>query len=162
MKRNNRQSGITMVEILIVTGIIVLLFTISTISLLNIRVSSSTSASTNVLISDIKAQQIKALAGDTEGRGVPDNYGVKIQSNKYTLFHGISYSASENTNFDVPVETGYQLSTTFPDATILFVPKSGEIENFTSGQNSVTLTNTSTGRTKTIQFNKYGTIISSN
>lgn len=162
MKRNNTQSGITMVEILIVTGIIVLLFTISTISLLNIRVSSSSSASTDVLISDIKAQQIKALAGDTEGRGTPDNYGVKIQNNIYTLFHGTSYSASDNTNFDVPVESGYQLSTTFPNTTILFSSKSGEIANFVPGQNSVTLTNTSTGRTKTIQLNKYGTIISSN
>lgn len=162
MKRSNTQSGITMVEILIVTGIIVLLFTISTISLLNIRVSSSSSASTDVLISDIKAQQIKALAGDTEGRGVPDNYGVKIQNDKYTLFHGLIYSASDNTNFDVPVETGYQLSTTFPNTTILFASKSGEIANFVSGQDSITLTNTSTGRTKTIQLNKYGTIISSN
>ncbi len=151
--------GLTLVELLIVVGILGLLFSITFISIFNVRVISTNSSTASVLTSDLKNQQIKAMVGDTEGRGTPDNYGVKILSNQYVLFHGASYNPADTTNFSVPVESGYTLSSTFPNTTILFASESGEIVGFVQGQNTITLTNTSSGKTKTLHFNKYGTII---
>lgn len=152
------QEGLTLVELLLVIGILGLLFSITFISVFNIRVISTNNSTTSIITSDLKNQQIKAMVGDTEGRGVPDNYGVKILSSQYVLFHGVNYNQADNTNFSVPVENGYTLSTTFPNSLMLFASGSGEIVGFVSNQNTITLTNTSSSRTKTLHFNKYGTI----
>lgn len=161
-KKFTNQRGVTLVELLLVMGIIATLFGITTINLLNARVGVSNSASTSVLISDIKSQQVKSMNGDTEGRGIPDSYGVNIQSNRYVLFHGISYLASDTANFNVPNDSGYTLTSTFPNNTIVFASMSGEIVGFVNGANSITTTNDSTGRSKTIQINKYGVITNVN
>lgn len=159
MKHNaSYQAGLTLVELLIVVGILGLLFSITFISIFNVRVISTNSSTASVITSDLKNQQIKAMVGDTEGRGVPDNYGVKILTNQYVLFHGVNYNPNDTTNFPVPVENGYTLSTTFANGTLLFASESGEIVGFLPAQNTITLTNTTTGKTKTIHFNKYGTI----
>lgn len=98
------------------------------------------------------------MAGDTEGRGVPDNYGVKILPTQYVLFHGTSYNPLDTSNFAVPVDTGYILTTTFPDSTILFASQSGELTEFIQNQDSITITYSSSGQSKTIHLNKYGTV----
>lgn len=153
------QEGLTLVELLIVVGILGVLFSITFISVFNVRVISTNSSTASVITSDLKNQQIKAMVGDTEGRGTPDNYGVKILSNQYILFHGSSYNPNDPANFSVPVENGYSLNTTFANGTILFAAASGEIVGFTTNQDTVTLTNTTSGKTRTLHFNKYGTII---
>ena len=152
------QVGLTLVELLLVVGILGLLFSIAFISIFNVRIISTNATTTSVITSDLKNQQIKAMVGDTEGRGTPDNYGIKILSNQYVMFHGTNYNSADTANFSVPVENGYTLSTTFPNTTVLFASESGEIVNFQSNQNTITLTNTSSNKTKTIHFNKYGTI----
>lgn len=155
------QQGLTLIEMVVVFGILAVLFSIGVVSISNTRIITSNNTSTAVLISDLKAQQIKAMAGDTEGRGTPDNYGVKILPDKYVLFHGTTYNSADNSNFDVPADTGYTLTTSFPNATISFALQSGEVAGFVEGQNEITITNTSTGHSKTVRLNKYGTIISS-
>ncbi len=152
------QVGLTLVELLLVVGILGLLFSIAFISIFNVRIISTNATTTSVITSDLKNQQIKAMVGDTEGRGTPDNYGIKILSTQYVMFHGTNYNPADTTNFSVPVENGYTLSTTFPNTTVLFASESGEIVDFQSNQNTITLTNTSSNKTKTIHFNKYGTI----
>lgn len=154
--------GFTLVEIILVIGIVSSLFGIAITSLSSARSLTVNNTSTTVIVSDIKTQQVKSMTGDTEGRGTPDSHGVKILSNQYVLFHGSSYNADDPSNAPIPAETGYQLSSTFPDTTILFASQSGEIVNFNQNQNSITITNTQSGQGKTILFNKYGTITSIN
>mgnify|MGYP001585673852 FL=1 len=152
------QKGLTLIELIVVIGILSVLFAIGTVAVSNIRVITSNSTSTSVIVSDFKTQQIKAMTGDTEGRGTPDNYGVKILSDRYVLFHGTLYDPANADNFIVPIESGYTLSSTFPNSFVLFAFESGELIGFVPNQNAVTLTNTSSGQSKTIQLNKYGTV----
>lgn len=156
------QNGLTLIEMLLVLGILSILFTISFISITNIRVVSGNNSLYTVVISDLKNQQVKAMTGDTEGRGVPDNYGVKIFSNKYVLFHGITYKPADTANFSIPVDTGYSLSTTFPNSTVLFASESGQLVGFVNNQNTITITSTPSGQTKTMHLNGFGTITSVN
>ncbi len=153
-----RQSGFTLIEILLVLGILGLLFGIGLLSIGNIQVVTQNNASSSVIISDLKTQQIKAMVGDTEGRGVPDNYGIKILSDRYILFHGMTYSATDTANFSIPIASGYTLASTFPSTTILFASNSGELVNFSQGQDTITVTHTASSKQQIIRLNKYGTI----
>lgn len=147
-----------MVELLLVMGILATLFGISTINLINLPAKTATETSVTVLISDIKSQQIKSMVGDTEGRGTPDNYGIKIEPDGYTLFHGQNFIATESSNFKIPNERNFSYSSTFSNNIIVFASGSGEILNFIEGQNSITNTNDSTGQSKTLEINKFGVI----
>lgn len=158
MKLLERQLGFTMVELLIVMGIMATLLGISMLSILSLSTTTKKEASTTLLISDIKSQQIKSMVGDTEGRGSPDSYGIIFQNNQYVLFHGESFDPDDQANFEVPIEEGFSLSSTFPDDTISFASGSGEILNFTEGQNTVTVTVTQTGEAKTVELNRLGAI----
>lgn len=151
------QMGLTLIEMIIVIGIVMALLGIAFLNISNIRVVSSGGSATTVLISDFKNQQIKAMTGDTEGRGVADNYGIKILPNRYVLFHGLSYIPSDTSNFTIPIDDGQVLSSTFQDDMIIFSSNSGELVNYLSGQDTVSIT-TNQGSTKVIQFNKYGTV----
>jgi len=156
------QAGLTLIELLLVIGILSVLFGIAFVSITNIRIITGNSSANVVLASDLKTQQIKAMTGDTEGRGVPDNYGIKILPNNYVLFHGQNYNNSDTSNFTVAIDSGYTLSTTFPNSTILFASESGQLVGYVPGQNSITITSTPSGQIKTIQLNAYGTITSIN
>jgi type II secretory pathway pseudopilin PulG len=160
-ERLKYEQGLTLIEMVVVFGILAVLFLIGVVSISNTRVVTSNNTSTTVLISDLKAQQIKAMAGDTEGRAAPDNYGIKILPDRYVLFHGATYNSTDTSNFEVPLDSGYTLTTNFPNATVSFVIKSGEIAGFVEGQNEITITNTASGESKNVQLNKYGTITSS-
>jgi prepilin-type N-terminal cleavage/methylation domain-containing protein len=152
------QQGFTLIETLLVMGILGLLFGIGLLSIGNIQVVTQNTASSSVIISDLKTQQIKAMVGDTEGRGVPDNYGIKILSDRYILFHGMTYSATDTANFSIPIASGYTLASTFPSTTILFASNSGELVNFSQGQDTITVTHTASSKQQIIRLNKYGTI----
>ena len=156
------QKGLTLIELILVIGILMVLLSMAFVSISNIRVISTNSNTSTVIASDLKNQQIRAMVGDTEGRGVPDNYGVKILSTQYVLFHGVSYNSSDTTNYAIPVSTGYTLSSTFANDTVLFASESGELVNSVQNQDTIILTNTTSGQTKTIRLNKYGTITSIN
>lgn len=158
--RSKYQSGLTLIELLLVVGILGVLFGIGFVGIGSIKIVATKSTSFSVLSSDLKNQQIKAMVGDTEGRGVPDNYGIKILSDRYVLFHGNIYNPSDAANFSIPIGQGYTLTSTFPDTSILFASNSGELVNFIQGQNTVTITHTETGSNQLMEINNYGTIIS--
>ena len=142
------QKGFTLLEIVLVVGILTILLSIAFVSIGNIRVISTTNNTSSVIVSDLKNQQVRAMVGDTEGRGIPDNYGIKILPTQYVLFHGVSYDASDTTNYAVPVSTGFTLSSTFTNGVILFASESGELVNFVANHDTITLTNTTSNQQK--------------
>lgn len=154
--------GFTFIELIVVFGIVAVLFSIGYVAISSTQTTAVGNSSISVIISDIKSQQIKAMVGDTEGRGTPDTYGVKILPDSYVLFHGAVYDPLAPGNYSIPAPSGYTFSTTFPDTSIIFSIGSGEIVGFNPSQNTISLTNASTGNTKTIQFNKFGTVTNVN
>lgn len=154
------QKGFTFIELIVVFGIITVLFSIGYIGVSKLITSTTSNTSISSIISDIKTQQIKAMVGDTEGNGTPDTHGVKILSNSYVLFHGSVYNAQSSSNFEIPIPEGYTLTTTFPDQTIVFNLGNGEIANYDSSTDTITLTNTVTNRNQSVEFNKFGAVTS--
>lgn len=151
--------GFTFVEIIVVIAIFLTLIGLTLTNPLNLMESTSINTTVDTLITDIKNQQIKAMVGDTEGRGVPDTYSVYIEPTQYVLFHGQNYSPGDPSNFSVVIDSKYQLSTNFTDSKIIFTSGSGEIVGLATEPKLVTITETRTGQKKEIKINKYGVII---
>ncbi len=151
------KKGFTLVEILIIMGILAILFTITSLNLTNTVPQSSLDNTVRLFIADLKQQQLNALTGNTEGQGDSSDYGIYFTSGKYTLFRGSSYNASDPANFDVVVDD-IDTSSTSAGSVIVFLKNSGIIKNFSPSNNTITFTQTNIGSQKTITINKYGVI----
>lgn len=161
--RLSDQKGFTLPELMIVFGITSMLFGIVTFNFIRFQGSTSKQSNINVLISDMKSQQLKAMLGNTEGRSANDSYGIYFLSDKYILFHGTSYDSLDNANFpvDLPPDINIQ-STTFPDNTIVFTKISGEIFGFSEGANTITIRALNINEDSVVSLNRYGVITGTN
>ena len=143
------QKGFTLPELIITMGIIAILFGFISINLIRLQRHSYLTTTVDTLVSDLYSQQNKAMVGDTEGRATADEYGVHFETNKYSFFHGLSYSASD---FDVELDPSLQfLSTT----DIIFSKGGGEVSG---APITVILNDITNNEQKTLQINKYGAI----
>lgn len=152
------KKGFTLVEITVVIGIIAVIVSYSVINLTTVQHTTYVGTTIDTFISDLKQQQLKAMVGDTEGRGVNDYYGIYFGTSDYALFHGSTYSAGPS-NPIIPLTTSVQFTNvTFPQSQIVFNKGSGEIVGFAVGSNTVTLVNVVTNEQKTITINRYGVV----
>ena len=154
-----RLPGFTIIELIVVMTIFAVVAGLITVNLIRPQTKSSLDATVNVLASDIKQQQLKAMVGDTDGAASAQNFGIYFESNKYTIFSGSSFIVGPN-NFVVNMEPNMTISNfpTSPSNPIIFSRRSGEVINFAPGQNSVTIQNTDLGAQKTITINIYGAL----
>lgn len=156
MKKRIFSGGYTLPELLITMGIFAILVSLVTINLTYSQQNQTNDTTITTLISDIKEQQLKAMVGDTEGRATPDVYGIYFEANRYTLFHGNTYSASDPTNFVINLNPTLQFIPI--NKTLLFLKLSGQVSGYSSGANTITLKNTTTNDQKTIRFNQFGIV----
>lgn len=137
---------------MVVTSIIITLLGFITINLLRSQQTVSLTSVEEILLVDLKQQQLKAMIGDTEGRAIADSYGIHFDSNRYVLFHGTTYSASDISNVVINLDSNMQFNS--PNYNIIFSKLSGEI----STASNVILKDTTNGNTKAITINKYGVV----
>ena len=125
------KKGFTLVELLLVMGIFAIIATLTSINFYSTYAQSNLGSAHDVLISDLKTAQSSAMSGlgDT------------------------TWSTSTMT----PLPSGVTLTTTFPSGQVSFLHGSGEIQGYSSGQDTITLS--SGTETKIIRLNQYGTII---
>lgn len=147
--------GFTLIEIILIMTIFTILTTLASINLIKPQSSSKIDTTAATLIADIKEQQIKSISGDTEGASFPTQFGIYLEPSSYTLFQGTTYLVSDPNNFEVDLETGILISNNLPSSQLSFSINSGEWENFSSSQNSITIQD-STSNQKIITINRYG------
>ncbi|HSE61383.1 MAG TPA: prepilin-type N-terminal cleavage/methylation domain-containing protein [Candidatus Saccharimonadales bacterium] len=151
-----RQPGFTLVELLLVMGLVAVLAGITSVNLFSPQTKANINSLTDRLAADIKSQQIKAMSGDSMSASAAQEHGVYIQTGTYTLFKGTAYSGADTDNIPIASEGGVTLSTTFPSTQVVFDKGSGEVIGFTNGSNTITLSGS--GETKTITINRYGAV----
>ncbi len=155
--------GFTLPELIITFAIAGTLLGLVTINLFGSKNKASLATSITTLITDIDQQRLKAFVGDTEGRTSPDDYGIYFDQNNYVLFHGLNYNPADSTNFAISLGDNIQFTNNlFPQSRVVFNKGSGNVANFTTGANSVTVRNTITGEQKTIVINKFGVLNQAN
>ncbi|HEX7042241.1 MAG TPA: type II secretion system protein [Patescibacteria group bacterium] len=155
------ERGFTLVELILVMGIVAILLGFVTINLIKAQNSSSISSTLNTVISDIKNQQIKAMVGDAQGGAAESSYGVHFDTSKYVLFKGSTYNSSDTSNFVVNLTPDLIFTNiNLPSGNIIFSVQSGEVSGFVIGQNTVDIESTNSSKTYTITINQYGVITS--
>jgi type II secretory pathway pseudopilin PulG len=156
--KKHLEKGFTYAEIIVIMGIVTMLFGFATVNLVKVQRSSSVNATVQTLLTDIKQQQLKAMVGATEGRTASDSYGIYLESNRYSFFHGSVYAPSDTSNFPVKLDSSITISTTFPNNSLIFSRRSGEVTGFVPGQNTITVRNNTGTEQKIITINRYGVI----
>jgi len=150
--------GLTLVEIILVLGIIAVLSSFASFNIVRSRNAVSLDSTVSSLINDIKSQQIQAMSGYSQ-TGVKIPCGIYFETNRYILFYKDSYLSSDSTNFPINLDQDNQFSLiNLPTSQIVFASANGEIKDFDPSKNYVTLKNINSGETKKIHFNKFGVV----
>jgi prepilin-type N-terminal cleavage/methylation domain-containing protein len=155
--------GFTMVELMLVISILLILMSIGGVSTLSMLKTTYLSTTVDVLVSDLKRQQLKAMNGYTEGRASHDHYGIHFETSRYVLFHGLVYSAADSTNIPVNLDNNIRISSnSFPSSQLIFTGVTGEVAGFSMGSNTITIENRTNSEHKVVTLNRYGVITSIN
>jgi prepilin-type N-terminal cleavage/methylation domain-containing protein len=149
-----RDAGFTLIEILIVMAILAVLLGISLINLGRPQAAANSGTTLQTLLSDLKAQQLMAMSGGTGGTASAQPYGIYVESGQFTLFAGSSYNAGDPNNFAEAAATGVTLSTTLSGSTVLFQKGTGEVQGYTAGSDTITVTGKDGAHVVTI--NRFG------
>src|SRR5579859_6014837 len=161
--RFQHQEGFTIIELMVVIGIISALFGLATINLVRTQHTASVSAALDQLISDMRVQQTRAMSGTTDVAGNPNSYGIYFPpsaTGSYVLFRGTTYSSSDNPSNLTVSPTAIKFSTNLPSNTLLFTQRSGEFSGYVTGPYTITVTNAYGTESKTITVDRYGVVIS--
>jgi len=154
-------SGFTLIEILMVMVISVTLVGLITVSFLRTKQTTSINNSVNKIISDMNSQQLKAMAGSTDGAINSSAYGIYFTQDSYVLFRGSSYSPTDPANISISLDQNINISNiSFPGNTIIYSQQSGEISGFNPSSNRLTVNNISANTQRTITINRYGVLTS--
>ena len=145
-----RQAGFTLVELLIVIGILGILVGLSIASLRQPQATVSLSTTVDTLLNDLKNQQLQAMAGDTGTASSQQPHGIYVQSGQYTLFSSSTYSAIDSNNFVITAGQGVTYSTTLPSTQVVFSKGTGDVNGFVNGSNTITVTYGSSSKIITI------------
>jgi prepilin-type N-terminal cleavage/methylation domain-containing protein len=146
------QRGFTLVELAVATSIIVTLLGFITISLVNSQQKASLTSVEEVLLSNLREQQLKSMVGDTEGREEADVYGIHFDSDQYVLFHGAEYSPENNSNLLISLESNMQFND--PNFNVVFSRLDGEIPAATT----INLQDKTNSKLKRIHINTLGVV----
>lgn len=152
-----KSGGFTIIELIVVIGIFMTLLSLAWINLTSLPSRTASTVSALTVISDIRAQQIQAMTGDTAG-AERSGYGVYFTDTSYTLFKGDMYVPGDPKNFRVDL-TDANLAfsdITFPAGAIVFGKGSGDVVGYSPGSDSVSLANHLTSETKILRFSRYG------
>jgi prepilin-type N-terminal cleavage/methylation domain-containing protein len=146
--------GFSLIEMVVAMGLLLLLLGFITLNLVSNQRRTSLEVTVEALISDLRAQQIKAMTGATGGSGTGQNFGIYFASSSYTLFRGNSYSASDTHNLVIALDPNYVFANA--GQTVSFTRRSGMVIGYQASQNTIVLQDATNNDTRTITFNQYG------
>lgn len=153
--------GFTLVELAIVMALFIILMAFTSISLTTLTPTASVTATRDVLISDIKAQQMQAMTGSANGTGTSVPQGIYFETDQYTLFSGAAYSESDPHNLVIQMPNGITLTgTNLPSNSIIFEPSSGEVQNYLDTSDTIQLQHSTINEAAQIEINQLGVITS--
>lgn len=141
---SNSRRGFTLVELIIVMSIMGILLGLVTVGLSNVRQRTTINTLTQTFVADVRQQQIKAMVGDTQGAATANSYGVHLDTDRYVLFRGAAYSATDPNNFAVDLQDNIQFVNA--DWDIIFSRIVGDVPTVTDGLVGYWSSNEGTGQ----------------
>lgn len=152
-------TGFTVLELMLTLSILGVLFALTVVNLTNIIPKANTRAAAEVLVADLREQQMKAMSGYEAVGGGASDYGIFFETDKYTLFTGSSYVEGHQENYIVPLQASLEFDTTnLPLSRIVFQKGSGDIASYSATYHSIRIRNVVTTELRTITYNKLGVL----
>ncbi len=153
------KTGFTLLELMLTLSILAVLFALTVVNLTNIIPKANTRSAAEVLVADLREQQMKAMSGYEAVTGGASDYGIFFETDQYTLFTGSSYVEGHQENFVVTLENGLEFDTTnLPLSTIVFLRASGDPANYSDDYHSIRIRNVVTAELRTITYNQSGVL----
>ncbi len=154
-----KERGFTLIEMIVVMGVVGILVSIVSTSLFGAIASTSRGVTAREVINDLRQQQLRAMMGGTDSGGSYVDFSVRFETGRYTLFPGQVFAEGNPDNVVVNLETPLMFSAiTLPDSTLTFARGSGEVRSFVPGQNTLSLRHAQTGAQTTININALGVV----
>lgn len=154
-----RLAAFTYVELMMVLGILVVLLMLVSITIVPAINRVDTATLIQVLASDLFGQQQKSMQGELSSTDETTPFGIYFEPSAYVLFQGSSYQANHPDNFRVQLPAQVTFSAiNVPNQTIVFARMTGEVSNYNSSQNTVTLSPVNGGMARVLQINRYGVV----
>ena len=161
----SKQSGVTLIELIIVISLLSIILTIGSVNLFRPTEQASLETASTSLTSLLRESQNKATNTDSQGDPASDDYGVHFESDKAILFKGATYSNGDPANFEVSLPSNITATPNLPCPSppgncnnVVFQRISGEVVNFSGSQNSVCLTEGSSGKNILLGVNFIGVV----
>jgi prepilin-type N-terminal cleavage/methylation domain-containing protein len=161
MQINNLRlhTGFTVLELMLTLSILGVLFALTVVNLTNIIPKANTRAAAEVLIADLREQQMKAMSGYEAVVGGASDYGIFFETDAYTLFTGSDYVEGHQENYVVSLQAGLEFDTTnLPLSRIVYLKGSGEVANYSETYHSIRIRNIVTTELRTIVYNQLGVL----
>jgi len=159
MKRSTAtfSKGASLIELLLVMAIIGVFARLITLSLFRGQQRTSITVTRDTIISDLRRTQLQAMQGETESPGSYLDYSIRFEQGRYIMFPGVVYDAGNAANQVVVLDSILSFSSVdLPFSTVTFARLSGDVRDFDSVLNHVTLANTQTGNSYRVTFNERG------
>jgi prepilin-type N-terminal cleavage/methylation domain-containing protein len=151
----------TLVELLVVIGLMAVLMSVVLPNFLTPVSRSSFASTLEILTSNIRSQQLKSIQGSSTGSLGPVYRGIRFNTDNYVLFSGQTYSVSDPANTEVDLDPALRISfINLPGSEIIFAPGSGAVSNFVAPAISgdLTLVDVQSGLSTVIVINQYGVV----
>lgn len=159
MKRNNKLTGFTLIEMMVAVGVLLILFMLSNNVSLRPQQATSIGSAVDILAADLSSQQTSSMAGNESGGTINTSYGIYFQTDRYVLFRGAVYVPSETDNFTVQLAKTLTFSSiNLPNNQAVFATGSGVFVNYDQTKNTVVLYDSSNNLSKTLRINSYGVV----
>ena len=149
----NNLYGFTFIELILVISLFSIIFVFIIPSIVRPRSFADIVSTQELIYSTVKEAQSLAMTNPQK------EYGIHFEQDKFILFEGSVYSLSDPNNLETTLTTNLAIeSITLPSGDIIFSQLSGEVQNYTSGQDSFVLRENNTNDTKIFTINKIGTL----
>ena len=147
-----KNSGLTFIEFVIVLAILAVISVIVMSAFVNYRKNQSLEKDTETVVEVLGQARSQTLSSQNASQ-----YGVRIGSDKITLFTGNTYSSSDPANRDftlVSTDTIVTVSLAGGESDVVFQRLSGE----TNQNGTIVLSSPTISKTKTVTIYKTGLI----
>jgi len=161
MERKRDLLGFTLIEILVVIGIISTIFMLSTLAVLNIQKTQLLENNAWAVVSLLRQAQNQALNGVSVDGANQTNFGVHFDSStgEYILFRGDNFNPGDSYNFVQNLPSGLSFNLTLPSGNnVVFNKITGRVGNYNNLRHFIRIRDDNTGNEITIDFNQQGAV----
>jgi prepilin-type N-terminal cleavage/methylation domain-containing protein len=157
------KKGLTLVEILVVVGVLAIIFTLGTVVYGSFAQKDQVLSASREVENLINEARTKTIAGFTAGDDQARNFGVYFQSDRYYLFPGTVFDPNNQGNQEFLLPLSIEIkNVNLPGSSVIFEKVSGEVRNYDPVNNWLILASKRSEEEKKLTVNRLGVVVIEN